>query len=64
MTYLGFTRYWNEFTDYLLGAMGEGGGFDFLCGAVVQSGHDDQDTVGAIGARFRHLIGVVDEILA
>ena len=31
---------------------------------VVDRGHDDQDAVGALGARLRHLIGVEHEILA
>ena len=31
---------------------------------VVDRGHDDQDAIGAVGARFRHLVGVVHEILA
>ena len=35
MTFLGFTRYWDEFEDYLLGAMGAGGGMDNLLGEVV-----------------------------
>ncbi len=35
VAFLGFTRYWDEFTDYLLGAMGAGGGMDNLLGEVV-----------------------------
>ena len=35
ITFLGFTRYWDEFEDYLLGAMGAGGGMDNLLGEVV-----------------------------
>ena len=35
VTFLGFTRYWDEFEDYLLGAMGAGGGMDNLLGEVV-----------------------------
>ena len=42
----------------------EGCRFEFGGGGVVDRGHDDQDAVGARGARFRHLIGVVHEILA
>ena len=33
--YAGFTRYWDEFTPYLLGAMDEGGGMDQLLGEVI-----------------------------
>ena len=35
ITYLGFTRYWDEFTDYLLGAMDAEGGMEKLLGEVV-----------------------------
>jgi 2,3-bisphosphoglycerate-independent phosphoglycerate mutase len=35
VSFLGFTRYWDEFEDYLLGAMGAGGGMDNLLGEVV-----------------------------
>jgi len=35
VTFLGFTRYWDEFDSYLLGAMGAGGGMDNLLGEVV-----------------------------
>ncbi len=35
ISYLGFTRYWDEFDDYLLGAMGAGGGMDKLLGEVI-----------------------------
>ncbi len=35
IAFLGFTRYWDEFEDYLLGAMGEGGGMDNLLGEVI-----------------------------
>src|SRR3984957_7045191 len=31
---------------------------------IVDRGHDDQDAIGAVTARFGHLIGVVHEILA
>src|SRR5215475_4849308 len=45
-------------------AVGEGGGLKFLRQRVGDARHDDQDAIGAPGARFRHLIGVVHEILA
>ena len=35
VSFLGFTRYWDEFDSYLLGAMGAGGGMDNLLGEVV-----------------------------
>ena len=35
VSYLGFTRYWDEFEDYLLGAMGAGGGMDKIGRAHV-----------------------------
>ena len=35
-----------------------------LRGRVVDAGHDDQDAVGAPGARLRDLIGLVHEVLA
>ena len=33
-------------------------------GLVVDRGHDDEDAVGAPGARLEHLIGIEEEILA
>ncbi|HTQ11849.1 MAG TPA: hypothetical protein VMI31_17435, partial [Fimbriimonadaceae bacterium] len=35
VTYLGFTRYYDEMTDYLMPPMGEGGGMEHLLGGVV-----------------------------
>ncbi len=35
IAYLGFTRYWDEFEDYLLGVMGGDGGMDKLLGEIV-----------------------------
>lgn len=35
--YLGFTRYYNELTEYLLGAMDEGGGMEHLMGEVISN---------------------------
>jgi len=54
VTYLGFTRYWNEFTDYLLGAMGEGGGMDNLLGEVVSRAGLRQLRI-AETQKFRHV---------
>ena len=42
----------------------EGGVLDVLGGRVVERRHDDQDAIGAPGARFRDLIDVEHEILA
>jgi 2,3-bisphosphoglycerate-independent phosphoglycerate mutase len=46
IVYLGFTRYWDEFEDYLLGAMGAGGG------TVIHSHRIDQalEVIGVAGA--------------
>ena len=38
--------------------------FELGRAGIVDRGHDDEDAIGAVGARFRHLIGVVHEILA
>ncbi len=35
IVYLGFTRYWDEFSEYLLGAMGGEGGMPNLLGEVI-----------------------------
>jgi 2,3-bisphosphoglycerate-independent phosphoglycerate mutase len=35
ITYLGFTQYYDEFQDYLLGAMSTGGGMEQLLGEVI-----------------------------
>ena len=39
-------------------------GLDLQCGAVLECRHDDQDAIGAMGARLRYLVDVVHEILA
>ena len=38
--------------------------FDIFGCAIVERRHDDQDAVGAVGARLGHLIGVVQKVLA
>ena len=38
--------------------------FEFCGASVIDRGHDDEDAIGAVSARLRHLIGVVHEILA
>src|SRR6202030_3536631 len=40
------------------------GGFQLGRASIVDRGHDDQDAIGAVSARFGDLIGVVHEILA
>ena len=54
VTYLGFTRYWDEFEDYLLGAMGAGGGMDNLLGEVVSKAGIKQLRL-AETQKFRHV---------
>ena len=54
VTYLGFTRYWDEFEDYLLGAMGAGGGMDNLLGEVVSRAGIRQLRL-AETQKFRHV---------
>jgi 2,3-bisphosphoglycerate-independent phosphoglycerate mutase len=54
VTYLGFTRYWNEFTDYLLGAMDEGGGMENLLGEVISKAGLRQLRI-AETQKFRHV---------
>src|SRR5712671_2046579 len=45
-------------------AIGDGGCLKLLRERVGHARHDDQDAVGAPGARLRHLISIVHEILA
>jgi 2,3-bisphosphoglycerate-independent phosphoglycerate mutase len=54
VAYLGFTRYWDEFEDYLLGAMGAGGGMDNLLGEVVSKAGIRQLRL-AETQKFRHV---------
>lgn len=54
VAYLGFTRYWDEFTDYLLGAMGGDGGMDHLLGEVVSAAGLRQLRI-AETQKFRHV---------
>ncbi len=54
IAYLGFTRYWDEFNDYLLGAMGAGGGMDNLLGEVVSKAGIRQLRL-AETQKFRHV---------
>ncbi len=54
IVYLGFTRYWDEFEDYLLGAMGGDGGMDMLLGEVVANAGIRQLRI-AETQKFRHV---------
>ena len=54
LTYLGFTRYWDEFNDYLLGAMGGDGGMDNLLGEVISKAGLRQLRI-AETQKFRHV---------
>jgi len=54
ITYLGFTRYWDEFSDYLLGAMGGDGGMDNLLGEVIAKAGLRQLRI-AETQKFRHV---------
>ncbi|MBU2547469.1 MAG: 2,3-bisphosphoglycerate-independent phosphoglycerate mutase [Proteobacteria bacterium] len=54
VTYLGLTRYYNEFTEYLLGVLGESGGMDRLLGQVVAEAGLRQLRI-AETQKFRHV---------
>ena len=56
VSYMGFTRYWDEFDNYLLGAMGGegGGGMDNLLGQVVSAAGIRQLRI-AETQKFRHV---------
>ncbi len=54
IAYLGFTRYWDAFENYLLGAMGEDGGMDHLLGEVVSKAGLRQLRI-AETQKFRHV---------
>jgi len=54
VAYLGFTRYWDEFTEYLLGAMGGDGGMDNLLGEVIAKAGLRQLRI-AETQKFRHV---------
>ena len=54
IAYLGFTRYWDEFTEYLLGAMGGEGGMPNLLGEVISKAGLRQLRI-AETQKFRHV---------
>lgn len=54
VTYVGLTRYWDEFTEYMLGAMGGGGAMDKLLGEVIAKAGLRQLRI-AETQKFRHV---------
>jgi len=54
VTYLGFTQYYDEFTEYLLGSMSAGGGMNKLLGEVVSNAGLRQLRI-AETQKFRHV---------
>jgi 2,3-bisphosphoglycerate-independent phosphoglycerate mutase len=54
ITYLGLTRYYDEFTQYMMGAMGAGGGMDNLLGEVIADAGLRQLRI-AETQKFRHV---------
>ena len=54
VTYVGLTRYWDEFTEYMLGAMDAGGGMENLLGEVISNAGLRQLRI-AETQKFRHV---------
>jgi 2,3-bisphosphoglycerate-independent phosphoglycerate mutase len=54
VTYVGLTRYYNEFTSFLMGAMDEGGGMENLLGQVISNAGLRQLRI-AETQKFRHV---------
>ncbi len=54
VAYLGLTRYWNQFTEYLLGSMEEGGGMNRLLGEEIGRAELRQLRI-AETQKFRHV---------
>ena len=54
VTYLGLTRYYDEFTHYMMGAMGSGGAMDNLLGEVIADAGLQQLRI-AETQKFRHV---------
>jgi len=54
VTYVGLTRYYDEFENYILGAMSEGGGMDKLLGEMVSKAGLRQLRI-AETQKFRHV---------
>jgi 2,3-bisphosphoglycerate-independent phosphoglycerate mutase len=54
VTYVGLTRYWDEFSEYMLGAIDAGGGMDNLLGEVISNAGLRQLRI-AETQKFRHV---------
>jgi 2,3-bisphosphoglycerate-independent phosphoglycerate mutase len=54
VTFVGLTRYWDEFTEYMLGAMDVGGGMENLLGEVISNADLRQLRI-AETQKFRHV---------
>ncbi|MBW2555582.1 MAG: phosphoglycerate mutase (2,3-diphosphoglycerate-independent), partial [Deltaproteobacteria bacterium] len=54
VTFVGLTRYWDEFTEYILGAMDAGGGMNNLLGEVISNAGLHQLRI-AETQKFRHV---------
>ena len=54
VTYVGLTRYWDEFTEYMLGAIDAGGGMKNLLGEVISESGLRQLRI-AETQKFRHV---------
>lgn len=54
VTYVGLTRYWNQFTEYMLGSMEEGGGMNRLLGEEISRAGLRQLRI-AETQKFRHV---------
>ena len=54
VTYVGLTRYWDEFAEYMLGAMDKGGGMENLLGEVISNAGMRQLRI-AETQKFRHV---------
>ena len=54
VAYVGLTRYWDEFTEYMLGAMDKGGAMENLLGEVISNAGIRQLRI-AETQKFRHV---------
>ena len=54
VTYVGLTRYWDGFTEYMMGPMDEGGGMENLLGEVIAAAGRTQLRI-AETQKFRHV---------
>ncbi|MFH0990360.1 MAG: 2,3-bisphosphoglycerate-independent phosphoglycerate mutase [bacterium] len=54
VTYIGFTQYYDEFTEYMLGSMSSGGGMNNLLGEIISNAGLKQLRI-AETQKFRHV---------